>query len=249
MKRSFDPEVFEMMDRPQSVSSELEVDLENLRKMNRYFGGYRLLRTFLRRWMKPGHCYRILDLATGGGDNPRMIVDWARERDVSVRIDAVDRQSATLEIARKQSVAYPEIIYSEGDIREYESSLTYDVVFCTLALHHFSEDDAVGILRRVRTLSHDKVIVSDLIRNRLTQWCVWGITSTLYTEAMTRHDARLSVKRAFSFTDLGRLAREAEWSGFSHQYFPPARQAIWMDVGEPQPVMDLGDAAFNAATG
>ena len=48
MKRSFDPSVLEMMDRPQPVSAELETDLHNLRQLNRYFGSYRLIEHFLR---------------------------------------------------------------------------------------------------------------------------------------------------------------------------------------------------------
>ena len=46
MKRSFDPAVLEMMDRPQPVSHELERDLERLRQLNRWFGSYRLVFVF-----------------------------------------------------------------------------------------------------------------------------------------------------------------------------------------------------------
>jgi hypothetical protein len=44
MKRSFDPAVLEMMDRPQPVSPELERDLERLRQLNRWFGATVLFR-------------------------------------------------------------------------------------------------------------------------------------------------------------------------------------------------------------
>ena len=54
MKRSFDPAVLEMMDRPQPVSAELERDLERLRQLNRWFGSYRLVLGFMRRWIQPG---------------------------------------------------------------------------------------------------------------------------------------------------------------------------------------------------
>jgi len=39
--------------------------------------------------------------------------------------------------------------------------------FCTLALHHFSDDDAVRVLQRCRELSHKFVLVSDLRRSWL----------------------------------------------------------------------------------
>ena len=59
MKRSFDPAVLEMMDRPQPVSHELERDLERLRQLNRWFGSYRLVSTFIRRWITPGAKMRV----------------------------------------------------------------------------------------------------------------------------------------------------------------------------------------------
>jgi hypothetical protein len=38
MKRQFDPETLEIMDRPQPVSAELKRDLRNLRRFTRWFG-------------------------------------------------------------------------------------------------------------------------------------------------------------------------------------------------------------------
>ena len=78
MKRSFDPAVLEMMDRPQPVSAELELDLERIRQLNRWFGSYRLVLGFIRRWIRPADKLRVVDLATGSGDIPRLIVDYAR---------------------------------------------------------------------------------------------------------------------------------------------------------------------------
>src|SRR5437870_3614393 len=103
MKRSFDPAVLEMMDRPQPVSPELERDLERIRQLNRWFGSYRLVLSFMRRWIRPGARMRVVDLATGSGDISRLIVDFARKIGAQIEIDAVDRQAATLEIASSLS--------------------------------------------------------------------------------------------------------------------------------------------------
>src|SRR5215472_908562 len=107
MKRSFDPAVLEMMDRPQAVSPELERDLQRLRQLNRWFGSYHLVSMFTRRWIMPGAQMRVVDLATGSGDIPRLLVDHTRRIGAQIEIDAVDRQPATLEIARGLSADYP----------------------------------------------------------------------------------------------------------------------------------------------
>jgi 2-polyprenyl-3-methyl-5-hydroxy-6-metoxy-1,4-benzoquinol methylase len=229
MKRQFDPAVLEMMDRPQPVSVELESDLKRIRQLNRWFGSYRLVLTFMRRWIEPGSCMRIVDLATGSGDIPRLLVDFARKIRAQVEIEAIDRQSATLEIATKLSADYPEISYREANILEWDPVEPYDIVFCTLALHHFSDEDAVRLLRRYRELSRKFVLVSDLRRGSLLKAGVYLLTALIFREPMTRHDARLSAARAFSFAEMRDLAARAGWQNFGHKKFRFARQAIWLE--------------------
>ena len=230
-RRDFDPAAPELMDRPQPVTPELETDLDNLVRINRNFGGHRLIRWFLRRWFQRGAAYRVLDLCTASGDIPRLMVDHARTHDVRLRIDAVDYQPSTLEIARRLSVDYPEIAFHEGDARAVAGEPgAYDFVFCSLALHHFSEDDASAVLRRCRALARIGVMVMDLERGPLATLGVWLMTAVLYREPMTRADARVSVRRAFSFAEFGALAQRAGWRDFHHARFALARQAAWWHV-------------------
>lgn len=238
-----------MLDRPQTkITPELEASLESLRGLNKFFGSYRLVRFFLSRWLTQPRTYRILDLATGSGDIPRMIVRWTRERGISVKIDAVDLQPSTLEIARKRSADFPEIEFIRADARQYCDAMTYDLVCCSLALHHFSEMDAIKILRRACEMSHDKVLIADLERSWTTWMCVYFVTAFIYSDPMTQYDGRLSVRRAFSFNELDQLAHEAGWRNFGHCRFLPARQALWMSRKEEAPALDLGDPTLDFAT-
>ncbi|MEY2555321.1 MAG: hypothetical protein QOJ36_1142 [Verrucomicrobiota bacterium] len=230
MKRRFNPAELELMDRPQPVSAELESDLENLRELNRWFGSYALISMFLGRWIKPGARLRIVDLATGSGDIPRLIAEYGRKVGAELQIDALDRQSATLEIAKKLSVPYPEIAFVEGNLLEWQATKSYDLALCTLALHHFSDDDAVRVLQRCRELSRKFVLVSDLCRGWLATIGVHLLTATMFREPMTKYDGRLSAARAFSFSEMNQLAQRAGWTNFGHKTFPFARQAIWLEA-------------------
>ncbi len=233
-ERRFDPAQPEWMDRAQPVSPELETDLVNLAAINRHFGGQGIWRFFLARWLRPGGRYRLLDLATGGGDAPRLMVDFARRIGATIAITAVDAQPSTLALARKWSAAYPEIEFREGDVRDFEpfGDDAYDFAFCSLALHHFSEADAVAILRRLREVGRRGAVAADLARGLVCSAGAWLITATLYREAMTKNDARLSAQRAFSFEELGRLAVAAEWQDFGHRRFRYGRQAIWLEAAD-----------------
>ncbi len=235
MKRDWNPDEPEWMDRPQPVNAALEGDLADLGALNRRFGGHALIARFLERWFtiaRPAaQPYRILDLCTGYGDIPRMMVDWARPRGIPLAIDALDFQPATLEIARRQSTAYPEIRYLQGDALTFAppSAEPYHLAHCSLALHHFSTADAADLLRRCRLLSPRRVLITDLERNRLAQLAIWLITATVYRAPMMRHDARLSVRRAFSGREFKGLAQAAGWGPFSYERYFPCRQAIWLE--------------------
>ncbi|MEO5718654.1 MAG: methyltransferase domain-containing protein, partial [Chthoniobacterales bacterium] len=210
-------------------SDELLSDLCNLRALNRYFGSYRLIRYFLRRWIRPGDRLRILDLATGSGDIPRLVVAFARRVGAEVQIDAVDFQASTVTIARQLSGNFPEIRYHCADIHQFGSDQSYDMVLFSLALHHFNEENAISLLRRCRALSKANVLVADLRRGWFAKVGVDLLTTTIFRQPMTRNDARVSAARAFSFQEFAQLARAAGWEDFGHRRFRFARQAIWLE--------------------
>ena len=182
----------------------------------------------MRRWILPGAQMRVVDLATGSGDIPRLVVDHARKIGAQIEIDAVDQQPATLEIARRLSAEYPEISYHAANVLEWDCAQGYDISLCSLALHHFSDDDAVKLLRRCGALSKRFVLVSDLRRGFLLRAGVYMLTALIFREPMTRFDARLSAQRAFSFVEMRELAIQAGWKNFGHKKFRFGRQAVWL---------------------
>ena len=228
-RRDFDSAVLEMMDRPQPVSAELEIDLENLRKLNRFFGSYALVRFFLRRWFRPGTSVSVIDLCTGFGDIPRFMVDWCRDHDIGVRITAVDFQPATLELAAQRSRSYSEISFVASDVFGFEQRSRADFVFCSLALHHFSDDRASSLLRHARALASRGVLIADLERTDLGIAGIYLLTCFFYREPMTRYDGRLSFRRAFSYGEMRAIAANAGWERFGHRRFPVSRQAVWLE--------------------
>jgi ubiquinone/menaquinone biosynthesis C-methylase UbiE len=248
MKRVFDPTELEWMDQTHTVTAELELDLTNLEKLNRYFGGHRVVRGFLQRWCGQPRAYRVLDLGTGAADIPRMIINWGRRRGAMIRIDAVDSNPAILEIAQRRSRGYPEITFIQCDALTYDSTICYDFVFSSLMLHHFSNEDAVKLLRCARQLSYGKVLMADLERSIFTSAAVFLLTCFLFRNPMTKHDARLSARRAFSYREMEQLARLAGWEDYHHKRSFPARQVLWMAVSEDATVVNLPESALDFAT-
>jgi len=228
-KRRFEAAEPELMDRPDAAPGELAAALKSLRGLNRYFGSYRIVSHFLERWMKPGDRLRVVDLATGSADIPRLVADHARGVEAEVEIVAVDFQPSTVEMARRLSTAYPEIVCECADVLTFSAPEPFDIVICSLALHHFSDEDAVRLLRRCRELSRRFVLVADLRRGFLAAIGVYLLTRFIFRDRMTRVDGRASAERAFSVGELRGLALRAGWQNFEARKFRFARQAIWLE--------------------
>ncbi|MEP6955244.1 MAG: methyltransferase domain-containing protein [Chthoniobacterales bacterium] len=224
----------ELMDRADASPAELEAALRSLRGLNRYFGSYHVVRHFVRRWMKPGRPLRVLDLATGSADIPRLVADHARDVGAEVQIVAVDFQPTTIDMARRLSADYPEISCVCADVLTFAEDEPFDLVICSLALHHFGEADAVTLLRRARELSRHFVLISDLRRGFLVKFGVYLLTLLVFRDRMTREDGRASAERSFSFAELCALAQQAGWEHFGAGRFRFARQAIWLEEGIEQ---------------
>ncbi len=227
-QRAFDDQEKELMDESCGSTSALAATLRRLEVLNRYFGGHRYLRGFLATRFQRGDTCRILDLATGGGDFPRAIIEWARESGVRCTVDAIDRNPAIVDLARGFSVAYPEVRYLTADVRTFSTPREYDLVHLSLSLHHFSTKDAVWILQRMATLSSRWVLVTDLERRWLTRWSVRFINAVLGENDMSDKDGETSARRAFSYREFGALARAAGWADFEHRRIPLCQQAVWM---------------------
>jgi SAM-dependent methyltransferase len=233
MIRNFEETRPEWMDVVETASPELERDLANLESLNRRFGGRNVVLDYIGPLLQRGQPLRILDLGTGGGDIPRAIVRRARELLCPVNVTAVDQQEPTLQIAAKWSADFPEIRFVRADILNYIPEVPCHVVLCNLVLHHLDGSDAIRLLRRAREMAGRAVLVTDLRRSRLAQAGIFAVTELFYREPMTRHDARLSAERAFSFAELRKLAVAAGWWGFRHQRCRFFRQVLWLDV-EPR---------------
>ena len=230
MIRRFEESRPEWMDVAEQATPELESDLANLESLNRRFGAHRLVLDYLGPVLARCQPLRVLDLGTGAGDIPRALVECARKVGCPIVVTAVDRQQPTLQIAEKFSPGFPEIRYTRAYFLRFADGDPFDVVLCNLVLHHLEQSDAIRLLRRCRELTKGVALVTDLRRSRLAQAGIFAVTALIYRDAMTKHDARLSAERAFSFPELHKLAIAAGWWGFRHRRAPFFRQALWIDI-------------------
>lgn len=227
MRREFSEDNPEIMDVPGQDENELRTDLENLARLNRTFGGRSAIRKMFRFLSGKARKILLVDLASGYGDQGRNLIAHCRERDCELSVVAVDFQFDTLRLAREATPAHQRMFFIQADARQLpfrESSS--DLVFCSLALHHFSDNDAVRVLREMKRVSRIGTACVDLVRGRIATFCIWLLTAVVMRDPMTRHDARLSIRRAFTHRELRSLAERAGWPELIQTRFFWFQQAV-----------------------
>jgi ubiquinone/menaquinone biosynthesis C-methylase UbiE len=191
---------------------ELAETLSELRFINRRLGGLsttrRALDDLAARAGRPADGWTVLDVGGGSGDAAPEILAWGRDRDVPVRVTVVDRDERTAAEAARRLASTPGADARRGDLFDVPAK-SFDVVHAALLLHHFDGEDAARALRRMGEIARAGVVVNDLRRHAVPWTLIRWLTGAFSHNRLIRHDAPLSVARAFAADDWPRLGAAA----------------------------------------
>ncbi len=218
----------EMLDGPIPLT-DLAGCLADLARLNAIFGGRFLSVRHVKRLMGDvprDRTLTVLDVGTGGADIPCAIARWARRVGRRIRILAMDRDAATLAVARHVTASYPEIVQLQGDAQALPVRFgSVDVVISALTLHHLEPAAAVPALAEMDAAARRGIVVNDLMRSRAAYCVVWLATRALTRNPISRHDGPLSVRRAYTPGEVRALCEKAGLFDVRvHRYPPLARQ-------------------------
>jgi ubiquinone/menaquinone biosynthesis C-methylase UbiE len=206
-----------MLDEAAHDPEELAANFRDIRRVNQLLGG---TSTILRHLpplldaVPEDRPATVLDLATGCGDIPIAISRWAKRSGVRVNILASDVSDDILALACQEIGDNADISLARHDAREVPlPDKQFDIVLCSLSLHHLSPDDAVQVLREMDRLARVGFILNDLRRSRAGYAAAWIAARLTTRNRLTRNDAPLSVRRAYTPDELQHLLHRA---GINH---------------------------------
>lgn len=203
----------ELLDGPLDDPAALAGNLRDLGRINRRLGGVSLSAKAIDALAAHRGDLTLLDVGTGGADIPLGLIDRAQGRGRRIRVVAVDARPEVLAAAAR---IHPKVTTSDslelhvGDGRALAyADRSFDVAHASMLLHHLDGEDAIRVLREMRRVARLGVVVNDLERSRLGLFGAWLIGHLLTGNRLTRHDAPLSVRRAYRATEMASMLRSA----------------------------------------
>ena len=226
----------ELIDSVAPDSRDFAAAFTDICRINRFLGGTAAVQNALCRLLEHSpdapRTVRVLDVATGGADIPRTLVQAARKGAFGPRrlhITATDIHPKLLQIAQNWTpiTEYPEICIEAADA----FSLPYpdgafDYATCSLAFHHFGFEQCIHVLREMDRVTTRGLVVNDLVRGRLPAALIWALTRLFGANYLTRHDAPLSVMRAYTLREYRDMVEKSGISNCAARPVPMFRAVL-----------------------
>lgn len=194
----------ERLDTGDYTPEEYAVWLGEMRVIHNFFGELRALKRTLLREIKTAVGDRVSLLDVGAG-NGYILGELAKQidgrRGVFVGVELTAEAAASIPSSGNAAV--------RGDgTRLPFADAQFDHAFCTLMLHHLTDEDAVKLLVEMARVSRGKIFVVDLNRGR-TAYYLYRLVAPAFFQRLTVEDGALSILRSRTAAELRALAEAA----------------------------------------
>jgi len=152
---------------------------------------------------------RVLDLACGSGDVTLALARRAQRAGLPIRFSGCDVSPVAVQAAQARAErAQVSVDFFVCDVLGTPLAKGYDVMMCSLFLHHLTESQAVGLLRTMAQ-ARRALLVNDLLRTRLGYMLAYAGTRLLTRSPIVHFDGPQSVAGAFTLEEVAELAQRA----------------------------------------
>ena len=192
--------------------------LDKIAKINQLLGGNKLtlqgVKGLLPSLSKSKEIV-IVDIGCGNGDMLRTLADFGFKKNLNFRLIGIDANQFTISHAQKLSEKYSTISYNCQDIfDESFRELKYDIVLCTLTLHHFKDEEIMHLLKTFYTNATIGIVINDLQRSAIAYRLFQGLCFAFRLNNMSREDGLTSILRGFKKVELTDFSKKLNFSHY-----------------------------------
>ena len=207
MKRVVIPE---LLDTDSGSSQEIAQALLDLRGINKNFGGIGTLEQMVEHISRSLAItsFTLLEVAAGSGYVPETVRQRLERSGIQLQITLLDRASSHLPLQiSKHSISGKKLpisaVVADAIALPFQDD-SFDLVDSSLFAHHLSPQELVEFVSEALRVCRVAVLINDLVRNPVHLGLVYAALP-LFHSRITRHDAPVSVRRAYTpdeVTDL-----------------------------------------------
>jgi 2-polyprenyl-3-methyl-5-hydroxy-6-metoxy-1,4-benzoquinol methylase len=202
----------EIMDDFLLQGTELREALDQIARINQLLGGNKIALNGTKEILKRVHKSKtivIADIGCGNGDMLRMLADYGLKNNLNFKLIGIDANVFTVNYAKALSKEYTNITYLCLDIFSEEfSKIHYDIVLCTLTLHHFTNEQILNIITIFKDKASMGIIINDLHRSKLAYRLFKIICILFNLKKMPREDGLVSILRGFKKKELEEFSKK-----------------------------------------
>lgn len=212
----------ELMDDFSLEGEELGEALDKISRINQLLGGNQLtldgVKSLLAK-VDPSKPFTVVDIGCGNGNMLRMLAEYARKNNILLNFIGIDANTFTINYAQTQSQKYPNIDYLCVDIFDSNfKTLKYDIVLCTLTLHHFTNEKIIDLITILNNNATIGIVINDLHRNKLAYTLYKTICFVFRLNNMLREDGLLSILKGFKKNELESFSKILKLENYSVQW-------------------------------
>lgn len=210
----------EIMDDFSLEGEELRDALDKIAVINQLLGGNRLTLDGVKQLLPLNiKEVTIVDVGCGNGDMLRTLADFGKKNNFIFHLIGIDANAFTIKHAKLLSQEYPNIHYLCIDIFEEEfCELEYDIVLCTLTLHHFKNEQIDYLLQLFSQQAQIGIVINDLHRNIIAYRLFQAICFIFRLNKMSKEDGLVSILRGFKEKELESFSKKNKLQKYSIQW-------------------------------
>jgi SAM-dependent methyltransferase len=194
----------ELLDRDDIPFADIARNMQELDTINSWLGGHQITLWGFRKLLGKKQEVHVCEIGSGGGDNLRAIQRWCEKKQIRARFTGIDIKASCLDYARSRWNG-GQVDWICADYKDVRFIDKPDIIFSSLFCHHFSDLELKHMMLWKQAHCKTGFFINDLHRHPLAEYSIRWITRMFSSSYLVKHDAPMSVRRAFSREDFQKI--------------------------------------------